>query len=264
MSPTPMSSTTTTPATVLVTGASKGIGLAVVTILRTKFNANVVALSRTRSPELIALASDSLLLVDGDITNGAAVADAVALALKSFSSLDGLILNAATLAPLCRIADDTPIEQWKSHFDVNFFSLVTALKAALPALRASNLGGRVVFVSSGASVKGTPGWGPYAASKAAMNSLCRTVAEEEPQVTSVALRPGMVQTDMQATLRQTGAPHMSAKDHQMFVSAHTDGKLLKAEDPGHVIASLALHAPQSMSGQFVSWDSQECADYRVA
>ncbi|KAJ6539419.1 hypothetical protein B0H19DRAFT_1178941 [Mycena capillaripes] len=252
------------PPTILITGASKGIGLAVVTILLRKFGANVVALSRTRTPELLALASDSLLLIDGDVTDEAAVADAVTQAIKTFSSIDALILNAATLGPLCRISDDTPLHEWKTHFDVNFFSLVTALKAALPALRKSELGGRVVFVSSGAAVKGTAGWGPYNASKAAMNSICRTLAEEEPDVIPVALRPGMVQTDMQAALRETGAPHMTANDHQLFVAAYTDGKLLKAEQPGHVIASLALHATKSLSGQFVSWDSQECADYRAA
>ncbi|KAJ6598986.1 hypothetical protein DFH09DRAFT_1129745 [Mycena vulgaris] len=250
--------------TILITGASKGIGLAVTTILLRKFNANVVALSRTRSPELLALASDKLLLVDGDVTSEAAVKDAVDLALKAFSTIDALILNAATLEPLCRIADDAPLQQWKTHFDINFFSLVTALKLALPALRKSQLGGRVVFVSSGAATKGTAGWGPYNASKAAMNSLCRTLAEEEPDVVSVALRPGMVQTDMQAVLRQTGAAHMAAQDHTKFVVAHEEGYLLKPEDPGHVIASLALHARKSMSGEFVSWDSDECADYSVA
>ncbi|KAJ6485123.1 hypothetical protein C8R47DRAFT_548573 [Mycena vitilis] len=249
--------------TVFVTGGSKGIGLAVVTILLRKFAANVVVLSRTRTPELLALASDSLLLVDGDVTDEAAVTDAVAQALKKFASIDAMILNAGTLEPLGRITSN-PVQQWKTHFDVNFFSLITALQVALPALRKSELGGRVVFVSSGAAVKGTAGWGPYNASKAAVNSLCRTLGEEEHDVISVAVRPGMVQTDMQAALRQTGAPHMTPKDYQSFVAAHTDGKLLKPEDPGHVIASLALNAAKSMSGQFVSWDAPECANYRAA
>ncbi|KAJ6628693.1 hypothetical protein B0H10DRAFT_1988834 [Mycena sp. CBHHK59/15] len=249
--------------TIVITGASKGIGLAVTRILLKKFNVNVVALSRTHTPELLALASDSLLLVDCDVANESALKDAIALAVKTFSGIDGLILNAAVLAPLCRIGDDTPLQQWKIHFDVNFFSLVTALTAALPSLRKSKLGGRVVFVSSGAAVKGTPGWAPYAASKAAMNSLCRTLGEEEPDVTSVALRPGMVQTDMQAMLRDSGVQHLAEKDYQMFISAHNDGKLLKAEDPAHVIASLALHAVKSLSGQYVSWDSEECAEHRA-
>ena len=74
---------------------------------------------------------------------------------------------------MTRIADSTPIDEWKAHFDVNFFSLITACKAAIPYLKESRQGGRIVFVSSGAAVKGTAGWGPYNASKAAMNSLCR-------------------------------------------------------------------------------------------
>ncbi|KAF7301734.1 Short-chain dehydrogenase/reductase family protein [Mycena indigotica] len=250
--------------TVFISGASKGIGLAVAAVLLRK-GVNVVAFQRSRTPELLALACDKLLIVDGDVTDTAAITNAVDQALKTFSSLDGLILNAATLEPLCRIGDRTVgLEKWKTHFDVNFFSLVDALQAALPSLRDSKHGGRVVFVSSGAATKGTAGWGPYNASKAAMNSLCRTLSEEEPTITSVALRPGMVDTAMQVALRETGAPHMSAKDHEKFVSVHANGELLKAEDPARVIASLAISAPKSMSGQFVSWDADECALFREA
>lgn len=76
---------------------------------------------------------------------------------------------------MTRIGDSTSLSEWKSHFDVNFFSLITATRAALPWLKKNSRGGRIVFVSSGAAVKGTAGWGPYNASKAAMNSLCRWV-----------------------------------------------------------------------------------------
>lgn len=72
-------------------------------------------------------------------------------------------------------SSDISLDDWKTHFDINFFSLITALKATLPALRKSELGGRVVFVSSGAAVGNTAGWGPYNTSKAALNSLCRCV-----------------------------------------------------------------------------------------
>jgi NAD(P)-dependent dehydrogenase (short-subunit alcohol dehydrogenase family) len=88
--------------------------------------------------------------------------------------LDGLILNAGTMEPLTRVASaDTPLDAWRTHFEVNVYSLIAALKAAVPPLRDSPKGGRVVFVSSGAAVGGTTGWGPYNASKAAMNSLNR-------------------------------------------------------------------------------------------
>ncbi len=88
--------------------------------------------------------------------------------------LDGLVLNAGTLDPMTRITStDTSLDAWRTHFETNVYSLVTALKAAVPSLRESPNGGKVVFVSSGSAVGGIAGWGPYNASKAAMNSLNR-------------------------------------------------------------------------------------------
>ncbi|KJA30205.1 hypothetical protein HYPSUDRAFT_126617 [Hypholoma sublateritium FD-334 SS-4] len=246
---------------VVITGASKGIGLAVTRYLLHRFNANVIAISRSRTPELQELSSDALHIIECDVS--VVISNTLCSYLTShYQGIDGLILNAGTLDPLCRIADQTPLDSWRKHFDVNFFSLITAVKASLPYLHKSALGGRIVFVSSGAAVKGMPGWGPYNAGKAAMNSLCRTLAEEEPDVTSVAVRPGMVDTNMQATLRVTGQQHMNENHHSMFVQTHRDGKLVKPEDCGHVIAALSVEAPKSFTGQFVSWDSEECKPFR--
>lgn len=50
--------------------------------------------------------------------------------------------------------------------------------------------------------------------------------------------------------------------HQKFVQLHSEGKLLKPEDPGHVVAALSVQAPKQLSGQFVSWDSVECKPFR--
>ncbi|KAG6857103.1 hypothetical protein H0H87_009664 [Tephrocybe sp. NHM501043] len=248
---------------VIITGASRGIGLAVTRLLLNEFNARVVALSRSQTPELAALASDNLLIIPCDVANESSVNDAIAWAEQTFEHVDGLILNAGILDPLGPIGGDAPLSAWKNHFDVNFFSLVSTLKAALPALRKSGLGGRVVFVSSGAAVKGSAGWGPYSAGKAAMNSLCRTMAEEESNIISVALRPGMVDTGMQSTLRENPGSALAEKDHAKFVNAHKDGKLVKPEDAGRVIAALSLRAQAALSGQFVSWDSEECRPYRA-
>ncbi|KAH8105882.1 short-chain dehydrogenase [Cristinia sonorae] len=251
---------------VIVTGASKGIGLAVARILLDKFNSNVVAISRTRTPELGELHNahaESLMVHECNVTDTPSLNHAISLAEKKFHHIDGLILNAGVLNPLGKVTSpDVSIDDWKSHFDVNFFSLVAALRATLPALRESSLGGRVVFVSSGAAVSNISGWGPYNAGKAAMNSLCRTIANEEPAVTFVALRPGRVDTPMQAVLRAEGAGTMADTVHQDFVQAHAEGKLVKPEDCGHVIASLALNATKDLTGEFVAWDSEPCKPYR--
>ena len=96
---------------------------------------------------------------------------------------------------------------------------------------------------------------------------------------SVAVRPGMVDTNvsdfsvaadfplifnvqMQATLRAVGAVLMTEANYELFVKAHAEGKLVKPEECGHVIAALALGTPISFSGQFVSWDSAECAPFK--
>ena len=67
---------------------------------------------------------------------------------------------------------------------------------------------------------------------------------------------------MQAEIRSIGGSLMPLEDFQKFVKVHADGKLVKPEDCGYVIASLALNAPKSLSGQFVSWDSEECKPFR--
>lgn len=69
-------------------------------------------------------------------------------------------------------------------------------------------------------------------------------------------------SQMQALLREKGPENMPPKEMQRFVQAHTEGKLVKPEDAGHVIAALSLQAPKSLSGQFVSWDGEECKDFR--
>ena len=107
-------------------------------------------------------------------TDEAAFTRAIQSVPAKYGHLDALVLNAATLGPTTRIAStDTPLDAWRTHFEVNVFSLVTALKAATPSLRESPDGGKVIFVSSGTAVGGVAGWGPYSASKAAMNSLNR-------------------------------------------------------------------------------------------
>ena len=173
----------------------RGIGLAATSFLLGTFNATVVAISRTRTPELVTLATahpKTLQVVQCNMlvtfrilasepladnphrTDESAFTAAIQSVLAKHGHLDGLILNAGTMEPLTRVASaDTPLDAWRTHFEVNVYSLITALKAAVPSLRDSPKGGRVVFVSSGAAVGGTTGWGPYNASKAAMNSLNR-------------------------------------------------------------------------------------------
>ncbi|KAG8903065.1 hypothetical protein FRB99_003771, partial [Tulasnella sp. 403] len=239
-----------------------GIGLEVTRILLGKLSTKVVAFSRSSTPELGDLKiqhGDSLTIFQGDVTSSDAIASAITTTLATYGQLDGVVLNAGTLDPLGRIVS-TPIQAWKTAFDINFFSLVEMLQASVPHLRTTN--GRVVYVSSGAAVSATAAWGPYNAAKAAGNSLVRTLANEEPDITIVALRPGAVDTEMQANLRAKGKAHMKPEEMERFVTMHEGGKLVKPQDCGHVIAALAVSATKDLSGKFVSWDEPSLAPYR--
>lgn len=94
-------------------------------------------------------------------------------------------------------------------------------------------------------------WGCYGASKAALNHLAQTLAIEEQDVTTIAVRPGVVDTEMQRQIRDVHVEHMDDKDAKNFVSLSENGSLLKPEQPGHVMAKLVLEGPKSLSGRFI-------------
>lgn len=99
---------------------------------------------------------------------------AVATAIQNYGRLDGVVLNAGILEMVSVTSPDRlDLSKWKSSFDINFFSLVTTLHYVIPELRKSH--GNIVMVSSGAATATRPGWGPYSATKAAMNALTRCV-----------------------------------------------------------------------------------------
>ncbi|MBW0563574.1 hypothetical protein O181_103289 [Austropuccinia psidii MF-1] len=246
-----------------LTGGSRGIGLACLRLLLdSPFHANLLSLSRSFPSELRQLSQtypDRLKVVIGDVKNSKDIQTAVETAIKTFGAIDGLVLNAG-LFKLERIIESNSLEYWKQVFDVNFFSLVTILNHALNHLRNSN--GRVVFISSGAAVSGTAAWGSYNASKAAMNSLCKTLATEEPTITSIALRPGTVDTQMQTELRAKGKDKMDAHSYKRFADLFESSNLLPVEVPAQVIANLVTKADKTLTGQFLSWDSNELKNYR--
>lgn len=98
----------------------------------------------------------------------------------------------------------------------------------------------------------TTGWGCYGASKAALNHLNMTVAREEPDIISVSIRPGMVNTQMQADLREKYTEALEQDAHR-YVSAYKESRLLRPEQPAHVIAKLALRATREQTGKFLTY-----------
>ncbi|RAL08198.1 SDR family oxidoreductase [Aspergillus homomorphus CBS 101889] len=242
--------------TFVVTGASRGIGLAIAKYLLTAPQShNLVVVARSVEPlqKLKDQYPKQVEVLNGDLADFSIGQKAVDLALKSFGRLDGLVLNHGVLGQVGKVAEADPA-QWKQGLDVNFIGCVAFVKAALPALREPK--GRIVFTSSAASVSAFRGWGLYGASKAAMNHLALTLGEEEPDVTTLSVDPGLVDTEMQREIREDHIATMDSQFHSFFTTAHQGGQLSKPEQPGHVIAKLVIDAPNSLTGKYLAWNDQ--------
>jgi NAD(P)-dependent dehydrogenase (short-subunit alcohol dehydrogenase family) len=85
------------------------------------------------------------------------------------------------------------------------------------------------------------------------------LAEEEPGLTAVTVRPGVVDTDMQATIRNEGENAMPDEQLAYYRQLKAHGKLEAPEIPGRSIAWLALHAPTEFSGRFFDYDDPRIA-----
>ena len=187
-------------------------------------------------------------ILAGDLVDFSFAERAVNLAIDEFGRLDGLILNHGSLKPVVSIEKSDPVE-WQRLFDVNFFSVVAFVKHAIPSLRKTN--GSVIFTSSGASSGKMATWGAYGTSKAAVNGLAMTLAVEESEITSIAVRPGVVDTDMQLQLRQEHFGVMAKADVDRFSAMHQKGEMLSPGVPGRVMAKLVLDPPRELSGKYL-------------
>ncbi|KAI4252883.1 MAG: hypothetical protein LQ352_004026 [Teloschistes flavicans] len=248
---------------IIVTGASRGIGLALSTFLLEKpQSAKVVVIARGKQP-LEDLqnkySNDQVQVLAGDISDFSLGQKAVDLAISKWGKLDGIVLNHGTLGPVDRIANNDP-KDWRSCFDVNLFSSIAFITAALPHLRESK--GRIVLTSSGAASKHFTGWGAYGCSKAAIEHLALELPVEEPEIISVSVKPGVVDTEMMKAVRTDHAATQDAKDVELFNNLHKKGALLQPHQPGNVLARLVLGCPQELSGKNLTWDDECLKDFQ--
>ncbi|HWM46843.1 MAG TPA: SDR family NAD(P)-dependent oxidoreductase [Xanthobacteraceae bacterium] len=187
----------------LVTGASRGIGSAAALALA-KAGAHVVAVARTvggleELDDAIRAQGGTATLVPVDVKDYDGI-DRLAAALRErYGKLDILVGNAGVLGTLSPLDHVTPMD-WDSVIATNVTANWRLIRAFADLLKASSAG-RVVFLTSGVASQGLAYWGPYAASKAALEVLARTFAAETvtTNVRVNVLGPGPVRTRMLAT-----------------------------------------------------------------
>ncbi len=249
----------TTAPIILLTGGTRGLGAATARLLLDQGGRIAIAARSRADIQTLAPATsdDSLLALTGDVAVQADCRRMVADTMARFGRLDALINNAGILAPLARLAD-AHSKEWQYNLAVNLEGPFYLSQAAIPHLRASR--GRIVNVSSGAAVKAIEGWSAYCVAKAGLTHLTRLLAAEEPEITTVAIRPGVVDTAMQALIRSDGPGTMTPEKAAVFQQLKDDGQLLDPAIPAAKIAWLALQAPPALSGQFLDYDDPKIGD----
>lgn len=187
----------------LVTGASRGIGRAAAIALG-QAGAHVVLLARTvggleETDDEIRRGGGKATLIPADLGDFASIDQLGPAVGQRFGRLDVLVLNAGVLGELAPIPDIAP-KVWRQVFDVNVEANWRLLRALDPYLRASEAARVLVMTSRAGGEVAKPFWGVYAASKAALEMLARTYAEETKATgLRVALiDPGAMRTKMRA------------------------------------------------------------------
>ena len=187
----------------LVTGASRGIGRASALALA-KAGAHLVAVARTQGglteldDGIRAATGQSATLVPMDIAEGAGV-DELGLALhQRFGRLDILVHAAAVLGPMTPVSHLDP-KAWDRVVAVNLTATYRLIRSLEPLLKASEAG-RAIFLTTGRVARPKAFWGPYGVTKAGMEHMVRTWADELEQtpVRAVLLDPNTMRTAMRA------------------------------------------------------------------
>lgn len=221
--------------TALVTGGARGIGLATVCALA-DLGAAVTFTARSAASRDVAVA----LLPPGVTAVLCDITDRERLAETCAPGFDILVNNAATIDPIGRITDLTP-EAFSASIETNLTAQFNAIRLCLPAMLARGRG-TIVNVSSGAAHRPQEGWAAYCAGKAGLAMLTKSVHLEygAQGIRVFGLAPGVVDTDMQGTIRASGLNP---------VSQIPRAALAPANQPGQAIAWLCTPAADALVGQ---------------
>jgi 3-oxoacyl-[acyl-carrier protein] reductase len=235
---------------VIVTGASKGIGKGIAWIFASK-GAQVLLAARDLTQ---AQATAAEICASGGIASALAVDVAVQedtvrmarTAVERYGGIDIVCCNAG-IFPAARLGEMT-VSEWDQTLDTNLKGTFLTVNACLPALKARGKGRIVVISSITGPITGYPGWSHYAASKAGQLGFVRTAALElaPHHITVNAVLPGNILTEGVAALGPEYIARMTAAIPQR--------RLGSVEDVAYAVLFLASDEAGFISGQTIVVD----------
>ena len=213
--------------TVLITGASRGIGAAAAREFA-RAGANVVLLARSREEiaDLAGEIGEQALAVPCDVSRYWEVAAAVDAATQTFGPVDVLINNAGVIEPIASLVDSDPAA-WTKVVEINTIGVYHGMRAVLPGMMARG-SGTILTVSSGAASRPLEGWSHYCTSKAAVKMLtdCAHLEAGAQGVRAIGLSPGTVATEMQVQIKASGVNRVSRLDWSEHIPADWPARAL--------------------------------------
>jgi NAD(P)-dependent dehydrogenase (short-subunit alcohol dehydrogenase family) len=255
-----------------ITGASRGLGHAF-TRAALAAGDRVVAVARTVDT-LDPLAGDRLLSIALDVTDRAAVHDAVDRAVRHFGRLDIVVNNAGFLA--MGMLEEFTEAQARAQMDTNFFGALWVSQAVLPRLRAQGRG-HILQISSIGGLGGFALTGMYSASKFALEGMSEALAAEAARfgVKVTIVQPGGYWTDLYTTGLTATEPldayaDLRAELEKQFAEGSADSppevaaeavlKLVDSDDPplrlllGSMVYDLAFDVSRERMTTWAGWE----------
>lgn len=235
--------TTTTNHTALVTGASRGIGAAIALQLATQ---GFKVIGTATTPEGASRISAALSAFEGcagrvlDVNDAPAALALVEAITQEHSGLQVLVNNAGITrdALAMRLKD----EDWDAVLDTNLKSVFRMSRAVMRPMMKQRYG-RIIHITSVVGASGNPGQANYAAAKAGVAGMSRSLARElgSRGITVNCIAPGFIETDMTAALGE--------EQHKALLGQIPLGHLGRPQDIAHAVAFLASPLAGYITGQ---------------
>ena len=235
--------------TALVTGGSRGIGKAIALELGKSFNVAVGYSSSKDSAEevveQIIKSGGTATAIQIDVANSESIENAFTTIEKELNGVDILVNNAGITKDniLPRIKED----DWNDVINTNLSGPFKTSQRAIKHMM-KNKWGRIVFISSIVGIMGNQGQANYAASKAGLIGLSKSIAKEmgSRNITSNVIAPGYIETDMTAFLTD------EQKDN--IIEQLSIKRIGKPEDVANIVSFLSSEESEYITGQVIPVD----------